>query len=375
MVQSTDPRVDLARSRSMREVLDKLPPIEGLQEAFGELTGPCPRCGGRDRFSINMKEGVYNCRSCGGGDPLQLAMMVLDCGFMQAVEHLEGSREQEIDPAELERRRARREAEERRRREDAERYRQWSIEQAREIWKSARHWRGTAAEEYLRRRGLDITALARPFACFRFLPAHPYVKKIGRSNRRLHVGPALISAIQDPAGRLAAVHQTFIDLDRPKGKAEIRHPDTGEALPAKLVKGSKKGGAIRLTGTACLGALVMGEGIETTLTALAAGAVPGASYWAGVDLGNMGGKQTGRNSGRPDLSDERAFLPPRDVGRLVFIQDADSDPAMTRAKLLAGIRRAKHANPALRGAIVAAAPGGDLNDMIHDRKKKGTANE
>jgi Toprim domain/CHC2 zinc finger len=38
-----------------------------------ERSGPCPVCGGRDRFSINIKKQVWNCRGCGrGGDAIDL---------------------------------------------------------------------------------------------------------------------------------------------------------------------------------------------------------------------------------------------------------------------------------------------------------------
>ena len=44
-----------------------------------ERVGPCPKCGGDDRFSINTKKGVWNCRVCDvGGDIIKL------------VEHLDG---------------------------------------------------------------------------------------------------------------------------------------------------------------------------------------------------------------------------------------------------------------------------------------------
>src|SRR5271169_4124650 len=39
-----------------------------------ERTGPCPVCGGDDRFSINTEKQVWNCRGCGkGGDVIDLA--------------------------------------------------------------------------------------------------------------------------------------------------------------------------------------------------------------------------------------------------------------------------------------------------------------
>ena len=39
-----------------------------LRRSGSERIGPCPRCGGDDRFSINVKEGVWNCRQCKPAD-------------------------------------------------------------------------------------------------------------------------------------------------------------------------------------------------------------------------------------------------------------------------------------------------------------------
>jgi hypothetical protein len=48
--------------------------------------GPCPRCGGRDRFSINIRKQVFNCRGCGiGGDAIGLVRHVAGHGFGAAV--------------------------------------------------------------------------------------------------------------------------------------------------------------------------------------------------------------------------------------------------------------------------------------------------
>jgi DNA primase len=45
-----------------------------------ERVGPCPKCGGVDRFAINVKKQVFNCRGCDiGGDVIRL------------VQHLDGS--------------------------------------------------------------------------------------------------------------------------------------------------------------------------------------------------------------------------------------------------------------------------------------------
>jgi hypothetical protein len=40
-----------------------------------ERYGPCAGCGGEDRFAINTKKQVFNCRGCGArGDTIALAV-------------------------------------------------------------------------------------------------------------------------------------------------------------------------------------------------------------------------------------------------------------------------------------------------------------
>lgn len=366
-----DPRVDLARAMTMKEVVEILP-LQDLQNVAGEQTGPCPACGGDDRFSINLKKGCYNCRSCGAGDPVQLVMLFYACDFMGAVEYMVGSADLEIDPAEVARRKTMKIKADEKAAREVEKYRAWAKRKALEIWKSAQPFAGSLAVEYLAHRRVDLADQPHSFKCFRFIPAHPYIKKFKGQNMCLHTGPALISAVQDPGGRLAAVHQTWIDLTTPSGKAVIPNPGLKKPPASKLVQGSKKGGAIRLSGTACTSTLVMGEGVETTLSALVAAprGVTAASYWAGVDLGNMAGIMTKvpgtRYSGEPDMSDGDAWLPPGNVKRLIFVMDGDSAPNMTRAKLLSGLRRAMKANPDIRAQIVQAGDGLDLNDVLKD---------
>ncbi|MCU7431697.1 hypothetical protein OC539_25695, partial [Paracoccus denitrificans] len=69
-------------------------------------------------------------------------------------------------------------------------------------------------------------------------------------------------------------------------------------------------------------------------------------------------------AGLPDMDDSEAWLPPVWVKTLIFVQDGDSDPKLTRSKLLAGLRRAKIKRPGLRGYIVHAGDGRDLNDIL-----------
>jgi hypothetical protein len=62
-----------------------------LRRVGAERIGPCPRCGGVDRFSINPSKGVFNCRQCAkGGDVIALTEFLNDCDFNQALETLNG---------------------------------------------------------------------------------------------------------------------------------------------------------------------------------------------------------------------------------------------------------------------------------------------
>jgi DNA primase len=56
-----------------------------------ERTGPCPLCGGNDRFSINTKKNVFNCRGCDvGGSVIDLVMHLDHVDFATAVTSLAG---------------------------------------------------------------------------------------------------------------------------------------------------------------------------------------------------------------------------------------------------------------------------------------------
>jgi CHC2 zinc finger len=58
-----------------------------------DRSGPCPVCGGRDRFAIHLRKQCFNCRGCGAhGDVIALAMFLDGCDFRAAVETLTGER-------------------------------------------------------------------------------------------------------------------------------------------------------------------------------------------------------------------------------------------------------------------------------------------
>jgi hypothetical protein len=366
-----DPRLEQARAIPIADIAHKFG-LDGLTRATAnEMVGPCPKCGGHekrnaDRFSINTMRDVFHCRQCpAGGDGIGLVQHILDCDFATALEALCGERPHEVDPAERARRRQESADREAAREAAAAKYQKNAINAAKKIWGNAEPGAGSLAEGYMRARGIVFEAWPRSL---RFAPDLPYWRKINGTGREWHRGPAMVAAITDAAGKLTAVHMTWIDLMRPKAKALILGPD-GQAQPAKLMRGSKKGGAIRLTEWREAPVMMMGEGIETTATAMVSDVDPSAAYWAGADLGNMAGLMVksgkrGTLSGAPDLTDTRAFVPPDWVDRFVLLEDGDSEPVSTRAKLMCAVRRAQHAKPGRTAAIVAAGTGHDFNDIL-----------
>lgn len=64
-----------------------------LKKSGGEYAGPCPVCGGCDRFSVNPQRQLWNCRGCGkGGDVVALVQHVMGIGFLDAVRELAGGK-------------------------------------------------------------------------------------------------------------------------------------------------------------------------------------------------------------------------------------------------------------------------------------------
>src|SRR6516164_2958695 len=62
-----------------------------LKRVGVEYVGPCPLCGGNDRFAINADKAVWNCRGCTkGGDVIALVRHLDGLTFTAAVEMLAG---------------------------------------------------------------------------------------------------------------------------------------------------------------------------------------------------------------------------------------------------------------------------------------------
>jgi hypothetical protein len=280
---------------------------------------------------------------------------------------------------------------------------------------------GNPVVDYLRLRGIDLLALPEAVQIgirLRESDALSYLtpSEDGRGYRVLCAGPAMLAAVQRPDGSFGAVHQTWLDpsvvggrshegsqlAGSPNGRLVLPPDAEGKERPGKKVLGSKKGGAIRLftprSGPAGAAApseptalgtpsrlptsarrLVMGEGIETTRTALAHAFEPETAYWAGVDLGNMAGRAARDADGHilheiPDLDDVECFLPPDWVEELVYLSDSDDPRSHTEEKVIRGLRRAlawrQHGGnvpPLTCSYMPPLGDGRDLNDLVRVR--------
>lgn len=383
----------------------------------GLYIGPCPMCSddsqskSSTRFECDADKWV--CAVCqDGGDVIRLVEKREGVSFVTAVERLGGAREEMITPAVAERRgyqdykagvagddplnippaydhdprlvdgwhrgwqKAKRQA------VAADRYRARERERLYGFWRAGLRFAGTPIEEYHALRGIIAPPNAR-------LKYHPDMLSFadGREIEPtiVHRGRAQLAAIIGPDGKFAGLHTTWIDLARPKGKAEIVHPETGEVLPSKKVRGTKAGGYIDLGGCDAGRArrMIAGEGIETVLavyTALvrAGRDVSDTSFRCAVDLGNLAGRAAetlahpslksaaGRAQripgSTPDMTSP-AMPVPDNIAELVLLGDGDSDPFLTRHALTRAAARHSRADRLVR---VRFAPDGlDFNDMIN----------
>ena len=146
--------------------------------------------------------------------------------------------------------------------------------------------------------------------------------------------PALIALVSDGTGAPIAIHRTYLARDGAKARVE----------PAKASLGPVWGGAIRLHPLALNVPLVIGEGIESSVSA---GRLMGLPAWAAVSAGNLA----------------KGLVLPSDVHHVVIA--ADPDEAGRDAAHEAWLRW--HAE----GRVVQMATpngAGDFNDLLRARE-------
>jgi hypothetical protein len=203
----------------------------------GERVGPCPVCGGKDRFAINIKKQIWNCRGCAkGGDVVDLVQHLDGVDFKSAIATLGGDERKPIAPVKP----VHHEKE-----DDQEK-----TKRALKIWDEASEVNGTLAEEYLRRRHLELPD---DDHALRFYSPCPFADT---------AYPALIALFRD------------VLTDEPNAIHRIALAPGG-ILIAKRMLGRVGGCAVKLDADENVElSLSIGEGIETMIAARTRGLRP-----------------------------------------------------------------------------------------------------
>lgn len=268
-----DAWVEQAKAASLADAIAIINP-QGMKRHGAELVGPCPACGGKDRFSVNYNKGKWNCRSAvGGASPIGLVMHCEGIGFVAACERLNGApppggKVRDMTPAEKaeqERIKKRREESEAKRRAESERDQRRRVETAREIWLGSGQLGGAPAR-YLSLRGINTD-----FADDQ-IRAHP-----GLRHPEGGTFPALVARIASPDGEGTGVWRIYVKADG-SGKAPVENPKKG--------LGVATGGACRIGGI--WPHIAVCEGLETALAVreLVPGKIP---VWASLSTSGMRG--------------------------------------------------------------------------------------
>ena len=264
---------DAARG-SWRSILIAL----GMDEKFvNGRNGPCPCCGGTDRWQwVNDGgNGGGVCRQCGGkADGIHLVAQWRDIGWPQAaalVDEIIGNEPVKADPV--------------RRELTPEEMR----ERCRKVLSFCKRVRkGDVVDLYLAARGIDMVEYPLTLATAEALP---YDRSASH--------PAMVAVITAPNGENVSLHRTFL-----QGAAKLPAHDCRKVMPGRIQKGS----AVRLSplGTAD-DVLGVAEGIETALSASALFGIP---VWAVLNTSMM-----------------RTFQPPAGIREVAIFSDNDVNGA------------------------------------------------
>ena len=217
--------------------------------------GPCPQCGGKDRFSINVRKQVFLCRGCAArGNVIALVRFLDGCGFLEGLEYLTGerapapSRPAPDAPSDDDR--------------DAR-----ALMFAKQIVPEMRPILGSPGETYLRDiRKIDTSAIEDVLERTDGVGWHPavYFNEPGHALHGRKLG-AIIAVMTDPvtAESTGAISRTYIHEGRKLRKAKTL------GSPAGIIRLSEDADVLE--------GLHFAEGLETALAGMSIGLRP---MWA-----------------------------------------------------------------------------------------------
>lgn len=224
-------------------------PIFGVDSRFlSGRHGPCPVCGGTDRFRFDDKDGrgSWFCSKCGAGDGFALVMRMKGWDFKQVaaeVEAIVGN----VPPDQVDRRQ---------RSEDSLRDAMNAVWTAGVLIEA-----GDPVGKYLAGRGIRPSTYPR---ALRFLEKCRF-----QDGDKASWHPAMLAKVTGPDGKPCTVHRTYLTA----GGAKAAVPEVRKLMAGKLAKGC----AIRLAPVAPK--IGIAEGIETALSASVIWSMP---VWAAV---------------------------------------------------------------------------------------------
>ncbi|MCC7411956.1 MAG: toprim domain-containing protein [Gammaproteobacteria bacterium] len=297
----------------------------GIDDAhLSRRHGPCPCCGGRDRFRFDDREGrgTWYCNQCGAGDGFALLMRVHGWGFEEALREVAAvAGVDSLPPAP---RNAPRPA-------PAPDAPARPTERVRGLLRTATTPDLVPdAVAYLA--GRHLWPLPAGCTLRAHVAAEYYRPGVGRAVELIGRFPALVAPVHDVAGELVTAHVTYLHagtkLDRDGCPArKILSPMTGRV-----------GCAARLLPLAG-DVLGVAEGMETALSAAARHGVP---CWAALNAGLLA-----------------RFMPPAEVRHVLIFADRDA----------AGLEAAYHLREHLDGRATCElrlppSPCGDWNDAL-----------
>ena len=199
---------------------------------------------------------------------------------------------------------------------------------AEKIWRAAQPAAGSPVEAYLRGRGITIT----PPSCLRYAPA------LRRPDGTCT--PAMVACVKDIAGNIIGLHRTWLTRDSDGCWRRFDRASFGPIGGGAVHLGHD--GVVHLDEGEGVGILLVGEGIETGLSAMQAS---GISTWAALSTAGLA-----------------ALRLPQSIRRVIILADNDKNGAGERAartaaaRWLAEGRRVRIAMPPV--------PGTDFNDLL-----------
>jgi phage/plasmid primase-like uncharacterized protein len=223
------------------------------------LIGPCPRCGGTDRFGVHTRKQVFNCRGCGAkGDVIALVQHIDGSEFRDAIATLAGERKIKKTPPQTKPAKRNDNGDER-------------ASKAAWLWSQRKPITdGTPPWLYLRKRGYAGSIPA----TLGYLPArdsHP-AAMIAAFGMTDELEPGILAAPSSVTG----VHLTRLTSDGDKA------PNAGGK--AKIMLGTCKGAPIAISVPNDLLGMAVTEGIEDGLSVYQ---TTGLGVWAAGAAGFM----------------------------------------------------------------------------------------